>query len=575
MFAFIAKHRSKLFIVGLILSGLVIGITFYLAFTARYSLAEFGSRRRQSIGTLTNFSEEAIYIYVVAMLVLFAAYAVGYWLIQKMQINSTTQKQYGILLVLVVGSIGLCGVLLPMYPLDASDIYDYIMRGRMSALYEMNPMLNVPEQISTDSFYIYSSWRRTPSAYGPGWEIIAHSVSAITAKYSRDEQVIAYKLIAVSGYALTGLFIGLTLHRLAPRRVWMGLYLFLWNPLVLYMTVGRGHNDAVMTAWVAFAIFCLSRRWYTLATIGAVMGTLVKFIPALLLPIIALLALRDLGVRRWLRYVLISGVICGGLTIVLYAPYWHGLDTLRTSRRAIMYTGSVATVVRQWLMPLLDGITDLSVPTRQTPITNAFVANSTLIFFGVFYLWELGRVWRERQLLPALRSFARILLFYLLVVSLWFHGWYVIWLIAIIALIDDTPTRRLTLVFSYLVTWQALIYNTFSITTQRNETVYPWLNLVPVLIYMGYAYGYIAVYQAKWLWYKLRQPPADKGIGEQLQMARQNAGLSVSDVSDELGIQYDVLIQYERGLRPLSIEHGRKLAQRLGLSLPDWLGNKA
>lgn len=562
-------------LLGLVIAGLGIGLTFYFGFTERYSLMEHGHRRRQSIGTMTGFTNEAAYWYIGGFLLIFAAYALGYIALMHYSRNADRSAWRWQLVVIILGGVAFSVILLPLYPVDASDIYDYIMRGRMSVLYDLNPMRDVPEDVSFDPFYRFASWRRTPSAYGPVWEMLAHGLTFVTHDLSRNVQVLAYKLLAVAGYALTALFIGLTLQRIAPRRLLIGLYIFMWNPLVIYMTAGTGHNDAVMTATIAFAIYAMSRHWYVAATVGASIGVLIKFVPVLLLPIIALVAFRELGLRRWLRYALISALLCGGMAILLYIPYWHGLDTVRASRRAVMYTGSVAAVARQWLMPYLDGISDISTSARLTTNTSAFLANSTIVVFGLFYVWQLLTIWREWRdgdLMPALRAFARIMTFYLVVVSLWFHAWYVLWLITIVALLEDTPTRRLALVFGYLVTWQAFLYN-FLVVRPQGGMYLPWLDLAPVAIYMGYAWVYIA-------WYQLRQffataNPLDRDIGAQLQQARESVGVSFGELSDELKIRYDHLVQYERGTRPINLRDGRLLAQRLGLSLPDWLGSKA
>lgn len=566
--------NKRMNFVGLVLCGLVIGLSFHVAFASRYSLDQYGHRHRQSVGTLTYFSNEGAYWFIGGTALLFAAYALGYRFIAQSTASSSPSYGRRYLALIIIGGIAFNFILLPMYPVDASDIYDNIIRGRMSALYGLNPFVDVPNEISEDEFYLYASWRVTPSAYGPAWELLAHGTSALVSDSSRDQQVLAYKLIVVAGYGLTALFIGLILHQIAPRRLLTGTYLFMWNPLVLYMTAGTGHNDALMAACMAFALYCLSRRWYVAATLGATLGTLVKFIPALLIPIIAILALRDLDMRRRVRYVLLSAVLCGGLSVALYAPYWFGWDTLRLSRRSVMYTGSVAAVARQWLMPYLDGISDLSKTGRHTPQTSGFLANGTLLFFGLFYLAQLIILWRKRDPVTPLRVAARIIMFYLLVVSLWFHAWYAVWLIALVALLEDTPVRRVALVFSYLVTWQAFLVNYFTIQPQQGIRQ-PWLDLVPVSIYMGYAWSYTGWYQIdSWL-RRLRANPLDRAIGARLQAARKAMGLSLSDLSDELAIRLDYLTQYEQGTRPLRLDDGRILAQRLNLSLEDWLETKA
>jgi hypothetical protein len=222
----------------------------------------------------------------------------------------------------------------------------------------------------------------------------------------------------------------------------------------------------------------------------------------------------------------------------------------------------------------LDGATELQTLPRNTPNSNALLANGTLLLFGLFYLWQLAQLWRDYQPINAVRITARIMLAYLLIASLWFHAWYAIWLIALIALLEDTPLRRLSLTFSYLVTWQAFLYNYMNVETRAGLHL-PWLDVVPVMIYMGYAWSFISAYHLRAWQRRRRTTHEDKAIGGRLQVARHSAGLTLSSVSDELTIRYDHLEQYERGERPLQLDHGRVLAQRFGLTLDELLGTKA
>ena len=91
---------------------------------------------------------------------------------------------------------------------------------------------------------------------------------------------------------------------------------------------------------------------------------------------------------------------------------------------------------------------------------------------------------------------------------------------------------------------------------------------------MGYAWGYTAYYQLmNWL-RRWNINPMNVSIGEKLQQARLASGLNRTEISDELGIPYDMVEQYERGESGLRLDDAYKLAQRLGLSLTDWLASK-
>src|SRR5258708_38935775 len=126
-----------------------------------------------------------------------------------------------------------------------------------------------------------------------------------------------------------------------------------------------------------------------------ILGALVKFIPALLVPVIAVIAFRELQGRARLRYLALSAVIGGLMIVIFYAPYWHGIDPLGINRRASLYTGSVATLVRQTLGPVFDGQTGEA---YQTPNTNNVIKWAILGISALFYLEMLERVYRAMGL---------------------------------------------------------------------------------------------------------------------------------------------------------------------------------
>ena len=76
---------------GLVIFGLIISLTFYGGFTARYRLQQFFNFPRQSIGTLNRYSNEGALIYSAAFGIVFATYGLGYRLIK----HTMRQKQLG------------------------------------------------------------------------------------------------------------------------------------------------------------------------------------------------------------------------------------------------------------------------------------------------------------------------------------------------------------------------------------------------------------------------------------------------------------------------------------------------
>ena len=547
----------------MVICGLAMATIFYVAFAAPYSLDKHGHKPRQSLAHLSNLSTEAAVWYVLAFVGLFAIYWIGYRTAIRpiMQNPPAARLPYTILIV----TLGLIfnGILVSMYPVDAADVYDYIMRGRMAAFYDLDPMQDIPAQASEDPVYGFVAWRFATSAYGPAWERIAEG-AAHGSGDSVNGNVVAFKLVAVAGYAASTLFIGLTLREIAPRRVETGLYLFAWNPLVIFVTGGSAHNDAVMMAFMLLGIYLMVRRWYVASTGAMMLGFLVKFIPLVGLPVMGLVALSRLDGRARVRYVILAVTLCAALLIVFYGPYWHGFDTLPTDPQVNGFTGSAATVIRQELGPLLDDAAR-DAGWRDTPKASGLVSKVTLGLVALFFLWKLPRIYFSRDDLEAIRALTLIIFFYLLVASIWFQAWYVVWLIGLAALLDNRPLRRLALWFSYLVTWELLVYNFVTLRYDGWADV-PWRDGGPVAVYMGGIYlSIVGVWVMRWLRTGTRTSFSME-IGAQIQQARENAGLTIIDLADELAIPTDDLQAYERGDLPIPLDIAQALARRLSVS---------
>jgi hypothetical protein len=64
--------------------------------------------------------------------------------------------------------------------------------------------------------------------------------------------------------------------------------------MILYETLANGHNEVAIAFCILLAAWALQRHRYKPAILALLAGTLLKFIPALLLSAAGLIALRDL-----------------------------------------------------------------------------------------------------------------------------------------------------------------------------------------------------------------------------------------------------------------------------------------
>jgi Glycosyltransferase family 87 len=192
-----------------------------------------------------------------------------------------------------------------------------------------------------------------------------------------------------------------------------------WNPVLAFHAAGGGHNDAWVGALVlaALALGASGRR--QLAGIAWAVGTFVKWVPLVLLP------LRALESRARGRAVGHLGFALGTLAIVaaataLYGPAW--IEAFGPLARNAADTTSYS---------LANRLTQLSLP------ESVALAVAAIVFV-------LAYVWLVRQ---ALRGRARLALAACVLVacSPYVTPWYLAWVVPLAAVEDDRTARAFAL----------------------------------------------------------------------------------------------------------------------------------
>ena len=344
--------------------------------------------------------------------------------------------------IVITGALGSGVALLFMYPFGAADLFDNILHARIFAFYQGNPFINLIRQYPADPFYPYTAWRLSPSAYGPLWEWTAGQAVKLAGN-DILASIFVFKLLPALFWALSVAVAGIMLKRAGKRLALPSLLLFAWNPLVLYEVWGNGHNDMMMAFFILLAAWMMMEKRYTLAIVALVAGTLVKYIPVLLIPAAGLIALRALpDNRRRIRFILSSSVLSVVLTAVSFKPFWDGLQTLSIERRSEMLSGSLPSAIYSILV---DGTWKLG------SIETAHIISIILAILTVSWAVIMGlRAMRK----PTAQSFINhsfyILMFYLLVTCGWFQQWYAIWPLVLLPFLEPAA-RKLVLVLGFSV----------------------------------------------------------------------------------------------------------------------------
>jgi hypothetical protein len=403
------------------------------------------------------------------LLTAFAAMSAGYLLaISGAGHLLATSRGRRVTVWLVVGFAAAFRVTLGLLPgLFSTDVFSYVMYGRIAAVHAENPYVRPPSAFQDDPFlaWVFPFWRDQPTVYGPLWTDLSQILSALTATWSPLGQVIAYRFVIVFAEAVSVLALWWLLGRLAPRdrlRLWL---VYAWNPLVVFDLVGATHNDALMLALLLLGLACAASRRILGFVVGVglvALSALVKFATALVVPLLAL-QWASLPRTTWPRAASRLGIGLGLPLLLAIVFWWPWLastpGTASTPGPAValgdaaggrLVINSAPDVVALAAADQLLVARGLS-PDAAHELVRFWLR---LLTRGAFALWcavELVRVWRARDafdLQAVTRVAGRLLLGLPLLVLTWVWSWYFSWSLALAVLGGSAKLTRLAVAYT-------------------------------------------------------------------------------------------------------------------------------
>jgi hypothetical protein len=456
----------------------------YAAALTHFPLLAIYAQPIQNLTKLTNGDPRTGLGLTGWTLLVFAGYAMGALVLARVAQQSVRAIAHPVtLFVALVGfPLIFLALLTLVYPTTSVDLYDYMFRGRMLAHYQANTFVQVPLEFNTDPLFWYVAWRKAVTAYGPLWEGMSWLTARLAGErpnrllYGQEAQyqallqlMLAYKGLSALGFLGCGAAIWFTLRRTAFKWRWLGLYLWLWNPLALWESLAAGHNDAWMAMLIVLAVGLLTkdtgrrsqvadqvtsdapyvtpspRHLVTLCVTSFLIltaGGLVKFLALMFGPLLLCAALRRMpDWRARLRLVLVGGLACTAAVVLAYAPFWVGWGTLRNfGDRGALFTSSWLAALQapitsdavHALVPARDLLALVSIGTPSEAISQAIAVSIGLglLVFGV--LWASWRAWRAPENVAAHALW--LLLWFLFLCNPWFQPWYLLWALALLAI---------------------------------------------------------------------------------------------------------------------------------------------
>ena len=335
-----------------------------------------------------------------------------------------------------------CLPLLLTYPINATDVFRYFIRGRVTTVYGESALLVAPSAFPQDPYLpLAGEWAGNTSPYGPLWEVVA-AVVTIVSRQNLLSGLVLFKSLAAVGHLGIGALIWQAGKELPQKQRAANTLLWTWNPALLFMFAIDAHNDALMIFWLVMGTILMKRR--------PLFGFLIAVLGALIKPI-ALLALPFLFIGHWrklytlstrLRYLLAAAAGTLILALVTFAPFGSplelGMRLLQEASDAVGFSPGVLIIL---LAQRLGSTVSVDVMTD----VGATLGSLLFLVLAVLLLW---RVWRGMQ---PLRGVAFVFAAYV-ATALTFRIWYSTWPFAWLILSGDKNRRALSAGFWFLLT---------------------------------------------------------------------------------------------------------------------------
>ncbi|HKY33057.1 MAG TPA: hypothetical protein VJV23_11000 [Candidatus Polarisedimenticolia bacterium] len=258
-----------------------------------------------------------VLLYLACMAGLFAVYALALrWLSQA--------RQGAVRRVMLFGGPLLFGAILLLTPAMLSrDLLDDMGHGRLLAHYGVDPYSTRASALAPDEFTGAMGRPGSQPLAGPAWVSVAALV-CLAGGGSFAATVLAFKALLLAVHLINGaLLLGLARRwssrpRSLPPAAAAGLYL--WNPLVLTMTVADGRHEAAALCWMLLGLWLLARGEEVMGSVAAAMAPLSDPMMAPLWALVVAQRAREAPRRGALA----AGI--GAATAALaYLPYVRGM----------------------------------------------------------------------------------------------------------------------------------------------------------------------------------------------------------------------------------------------------------
>jgi hypothetical protein len=264
----------------------VVSLLIYGGFVLAFPITTWWEHPQLAIemGRITGYNLFAAFGYVAAILGLFLCQFVALLAARRLSVApadsgaSPRSLRLGRVALLAFPALFTL-VMIWMQPITTTDLYGYVARGYLYAHLHLNPMIT-PAQLLPGNILV----DRPAAPYGPVWLLIAGAVSAVAGE-NLLANMLVFKLIAALCFFGAIVLVDVLARRLYPTRRLNIFVIFAWSPLLLFETIGNGHNDILMMLCVLGAFALTLRGRLRLAFALLILSALVKYFSLVFIPL--------------------------------------------------------------------------------------------------------------------------------------------------------------------------------------------------------------------------------------------------------------------------------------------------
>ncbi len=375
--------------------------------------------------------------------------AVYAWCIRRVRKETITLRR-----LLTVAGI-CCALLVLTPPLLSRDLFAVGFYGKISAFYHENPYLVTPQKFVGDPWLAFMStnWKNTPMVYGPLVWLLSYTGATIFGR-SIVANLVFLKVVMAGAHILNTVLIWQILDRIAPERRELGTMLYAWNPPVIMIGVGGGHNDIIMMTFVLFAFLLLLRERPMLGFASLTLAVLVKYVSLIFMAMYLFYLLTQMdGWKDRLKQLSRYGAIFLGICAVFFLPLWDGLSTFKAMIRS---AGKVNVLSARWLVStVLEAIFRRAFLLSEATAANLASALAA-VSMGVIFVLILVRILRRYRSREQLGEAWALAIFAFLATAGYILPWYLIWFMPLLPLMPWDRRSEIMLWLSMVAMYLAL-----------------------------------------------------------------------------------------------------------------------